>query len=240
MKQEASQPELGDTLEKRKAIPPEAKRLAVCVGLVLAVVLIFVALDIRCALSRWVNWGMLEAVGTVSAVLAAILLAWWEGTRNTRRQEQERRMVRRLLEQEIRQNYEEVDAAATWLAQALGQVEQLKLQGRPDDLWRTATYDAPPQPPTMAIHAATRRQLTDQLALYCRSVTVEEAAEIETFYEYLHDLDDELRGYSSWPAGEALITVPEVERKLLGLSYRLDQMGLQRRGIELVKELFAS
>lgn len=69
---------------------------------------LLVCLDLVWGVSQWRGWSMMEAVGTVAAVLTAVILVWWEGSKLRRNQEQQADSLRRLLALEMEANLGEL------------------------------------------------------------------------------------------------------------------------------------
>jgi hypothetical protein len=213
--------------------------LLVGLGFLLALaflILLCFVLDVGAGVGAWRGWTMVESLGTVLAVFSAIGLAWWEGSRQRREGDQQRRFVRVLLSQEIRANARELDNVEQVIFEQVPVLAQLTSE---DDatLWRTVTTQPPPDAPPLLLHKTIKSQLEEQLSVSSQTLTASEITQINSFYSSLSTLWATLREYSQHVTSDALITVREVKAAHAALIRMIDHLACPIQAIHLVKLL---
>lgn len=130
---------------------------------------------------EWPGWPALEAIGTVFAVLAAILLAWWEGTASKRRAKRIKLTLRKLLVLEIEPMLDHLAAFSERSSATASQRD-----AEPSTVVASGfLYELATNP--VKEYSYIRNSLREQLTLFCETVDPVEVTLFQDFYAKLDD-----------------------------------------------------
>jgi hypothetical protein len=173
---------------------------------------------------EWPGWSALEAIGTVSAVLAAILLAWREGSKERRRLSSQRKTIRLLLYQEVAANQEEIRPERLFIEEWCNKLDEAAQDADPTTkALRSRSYDWP-QFPDARMPVVIMAQLHAQLDLYSLSFDADEVEQIDSYYDRLRDYW-ELRSPARFDALAPISEFMEWIAELRSAFLRLETIG---------------
>jgi len=183
----------------------------------LALVL-FACFDLWFAYSAWRGWAMLESIGTVLAILAAILLAWWEGTNSRRKDSKQRQAIRHLLYKEVKANLDAIAALRSWAEERVNCTQGLLAEHDGQRQWMEVwSFPVELEQPSVRpenLRNQTKNKLDEQLDLFSRAFDADEIALIDELYCELDEIVESLEGFSLFNELTKLADIDTVHRDL--------------------------
>jgi hypothetical protein len=164
-------------------------------------------------ISRWQGWTMMEAVGTILAVFFAIFLAWWEGSKARRRDKDQVRTMRVLLEQELEANHERLNDLIEWTEKSHQELKDIK--GKDATLRGIASPTRFTRTTVSAFDRGIQHGLNEQPSLFSKVVGASQVKQIYELYASYHDLEEEISRITEIDIAENVDTVaPRFEKWL--------------------------